>query len=201
MSTPTHENQVKLGLTSLRATAERAEPRNLPQTGDSETDGMGQGGRQAGGQGPITPLWKGSLASSADRPGVVWKWEGASARGGLRLRKGHPQPQPFFPGPPAETRTAPGENAGRGRVGGRSQDTVTGSLRPRPQGGPQAPPRHGRGQSLVTGNSTERGQAEAGKTPRQGPPSPGSKPRRQSGPVAPPYRFSPGWYWGSVDVK
>lgn len=162
VSTPTHEHQVKLGLTSLRATTERAEPRSLPQTGDSETDGMGQGGRQAGGQGPITPLWKGSLASSADRPGVAWKWEGASARGGLRLRKGHPQPQPFFPGPPAETRRAPGENAGKGCVGGRSQDTVTGSLRPRPQGGPKPRPatEEGGASSLaIPGNAGRRRQA------------------------------------------
>lgn len=76
----------------------------------------------------------------------------------------------------------------------------TAALGPAPREA-QAPPHHGRGRGLVTGNSTERGQAEAGKTPHQGPPRPGSKPRRQSGPVAPPYRFSPGWYWGSVDVK
>ena len=137
VSTPTHDHQVKLGLTSLGATAERAGPRSLPQTGDSETDGMGQGGRQAGDQRPITPLWKGSLASSADRPGVAWNWQGASARGGLRLRKGHPQPQPFFPGSPAETSRAPRENAGRGRVCGRSQDS---SLRPRRHGAPKPRP-------------------------------------------------------------
>lgn len=172
VSTPTHDNQVKLGLTSLGATAERAGPRSLPQTGDSETDGMGQGGRQAGDQRPITPLWKGSLASSADRPGVAWKWQGASALGGLRLRKGHPQPQPFFLGPPAETSRAPRENAGRGRVGGRSQD---GSLRPRPQGGPSpAPPRKRAGPRHWQFHGTRAGRG------RQDPASGATPPRIQA---------------------
>lgn len=137
MSSPTHDHQVRLGLTSLGATSREGWTQEPSANRRFRNGRMGQGGRQAGGQGPITPLWKGSLASSADRPGVAWNWQGASARGGLRLRKGHPQPQPFFPGSPAETSRAPRENAGRGRVCGRSQDS---SLRPRRHGAPKPRP-------------------------------------------------------------
>lgn len=60
------------------------------------------------------------------------------------------------------------------------------------------------GASSLAISPTERingGQAEGGRTPHRGPPSPRSKPG--SHPALQPalYRFSPGWYWGSVDVK
>lgn len=51
VSTPTHDHQVKLGLASLGATAERAGPRSLPQTGDSETDGWARAAGRPGARG------------------------------------------------------------------------------------------------------------------------------------------------------
>lgn len=142
--------------------------------------GKEQGGRQAEGQWPITPLWKGSLAISADRPGVAWKWERASACSRLRLRKGCPQP-----GPSSQflllrrTELQEGTQGGGVRLA-RGRGTVTApALDPAPRAAPGPKPFHatkeGGASSLAIQPHREDqrggGQAEAGKTPVRGHPA------------------------------
>lgn len=77
-------------------------------------------GRVAGrprARGPVTPLWKGSSASSGGRPRVTWKQERANARSRLRLGEGVLSPS-FFPLPPAEPHRDPGGKVGRTHVAG-----------------------------------------------------------------------------------
>lgn len=89
-------------------------------------------------------------------------------------------------------------------AGARHSHCASLGLRPQGCSRPQALPCHKRGRGLITDNSAPQrrnsGQEERGRTPHWGPPSP-IHAEQQSGPVAAPYRFSPGWYWGSVDVK
>lgn len=180
----------------------------LPPTGVSEVDSKGRGGRQAEGQGPTTPLWKGFSASSGGRPAGTGKWEGANARSRPRLGKGVPSLS-FYPLPPAELHRAPRGKAQRTCVAG------TGAWTQSPcqpwslsSGLPRAPspsvtqkregPHPWRGsptEGIDTGRQREarpdiRGHAA------QDPSRDASLVLRPA-----PYRFSPGWYWGSVDVK
>lgn len=147
---PTH-HQVKLG--SQRATQRGLDP--AASTNRCFRNGRQRAGWQAGqGPGPITPLWKGSSASSVDRPGMAWKWEGASAWSRPRLRKGRPQPHPFFPVPPAEKHRALGGNKGRRHVAGMEpgHGHCT-ALDPGPRAVSGRRPCHRRGRGLITGNS------------------------------------------------
>lgn len=172
--------------------------------------GKEQGGRQAEGQWPITPLWKGSLASSADRPGVAWKWERASACSRLRLRKGCPQP-----GPSSQflllrrTELQEGTQGGGVRLA-RGRGTVTApALDPAPRAAPGPKPFHatkeGGASSLAI--QPHREDQRGADRQRQARPHVRGHPAQhpsQEGSLAlqpTPYRFSPGWYWGSVDVK
>lgn len=187
---PTHHHHVQLGLgpPSLGATAQGSGPSGLHQRVFQKWTASRVADRPRA-RGPSLLFGKALGPALQTDLGEAWKWEGASVWIRARLRKGRPQPQPFFPVPPAEMRRAQGGRAGRRRVAGwRPGHSHCASLRPRPQGcpGPQALPCHKRRRGLVLGPS-ERingGQAEGGETPCQGPPNPGSKLRRQSGPVA-----------------
>lgn len=76
-----------------------------------------------------------------------------------------------------------------------------------PLGPPQAQalPRHTGGRGLVPGNSAPQRGATVGRQSEARPQPGAARPRipaQSSLALQPaPYRFSPGWYWGSVDVK
>lgn len=164
-----------------------------PPTGDSERDGRGQGIGQAGGQGPIAFLWKGSSASSGDRPG----WHGSGREPMRRVGGGwgkgalgsSPSSWVLLPRC-AELREGSQEEA----CGwSRSQDTVAVPgldpvLRAAPGLSPSMPqkrerPHHWQLSLMERINSR---QAEGSSAPGEawGPPSPRSKPRSQSVPAA-----------------
>lgn len=113
---PTLPTAMKSSYTSAaqawEPTAEGSGPSSFHQQVFQKWMARKQGGRQAKGRGPGTPLWKGSSASSGGRPGGTRKWEGANARSRLRLGKGVLSPS-FFPLPPAEPHRAPGGKVGR----------------------------------------------------------------------------------------